>query len=257
IQQLGGRRWTTRVTGEGGFVAEKDRYHLYVSYGCPYAHRTLILLKLKGLEDLLSVSVVSPMMLENGWTFDETYPDATVDHLYGFQFLYQVYLKSDPKCTTRVSVPVLWDKKQHKLVSTESADIIRMLNSAFDGLCANTGISTQKNCIQRSMKRKILENQRYLAGESLSDADIRLWVTLIRFDAVYSIYLKCSKKRILDYPNLHGYLRDIYQHPGIAETTNFNHIKALYFRCGKTLNPSGIVPIGPDMRLDVPHGRTK
>ncbi|CAJ0916258.1 unnamed protein product, partial [Mesorhabditis belari] len=203
---------------------------------------------------------------------------------------------SDPKCTTRVSVPVLWDKKQHKLVSTESADIIRMLNSAFDGLGANTGDFYPKELHTKidevnewvndtvvtgvykagyaltqegydlavgklfdSLERleKILENQRYLAGESLSDADIRLWVTLIRFDAVYSIYLKCSKKRILDYPNLHGYLRDIYQHPGIAETTNFNHIKALYFRCGKTLNPSGIVPIGPDMRLDVPHGRNK
>ncbi|CAJ0958370.1 unnamed protein product, partial [Mesorhabditis belari] len=217
-------------TGEGGFVAEKDRYHLYVSYGCPYAHRTLILLKLKGLEDLLSVSVVSPMMLENGWTFDETYPDATVDHLYGFQFLYQVYLKSDPKCTTRVSVPVLWDKKQHKLVSTESADIIRMLNSAFDGLGANTG-----DFYPKELHTKIDE--------------VNEWVN----DTVVT----GSKKRILDYPNLHGYLRDIYQHPGIAETTNFNHIKALYFRCGKTLNPSGIVPIGPDMRLDVPHGRNK
>ncbi len=203
------RNWLTAdgapgPTGTGGFIAEKDRYHLYVSLACPWAHRTLIMRKLKGLEPFISVSVVNPLMLENGWTFDDSFPGATGDTLYQHEFLYQLYLHADPHYSGRVTVPVLWDKKNHTIVSNESAEIIRMFNTAFD---------------------------------------------------VYVTHFKCDKHRISDYLNLYGFLRDIYQMPGIAETVNFDHIRNHYFRSHKTINPTGIISIGPWQDLDEPHGR--
>ncbi|CAJ0964154.1 unnamed protein product, partial [Mesorhabditis belari] len=295
------RNWVTPdgspgPTGDGGFAAEKGRYHLYVSYACPWAHRTLIFRKLKGLEDHITVSIVSPLMFENGWPFDTSFPDATSDELFGSQYLYQVYQQADSKYTGRVTVPILWDKKQNKLVSNESSEIIRMLNSAFDGVGAKpgdyypkelqekvdevnswvydtvnngvykAGFATSQEAYDEAIEKlfesldrleKLLGEQRYLTGDKLTEADIRLWTTLIRFDPVYITHFKCDKKRILDYPNLHAYMREIYQLPGVEETVNFNHIRSHYFRSHKTINPTGVISIGPNMKLDVPHGRDK
>ncbi|CAJ0585256.1 unnamed protein product, partial [Mesorhabditis spiculigera] len=292
------RNWVTAdgaagSTGKDGFKAEKDRYHLFVSYACPWAHRTLIFRKLKALEDI-GVSVVSPLMLENGWPFDPNFPDATPDHLFGNKFLYEVYLKADPKYSGRVTVPVLWDKKLNTVVSNESSEIIRMFNSAFDGVGAKAGdyypeelrkeidetntwiydtinngvykagfATTQEAYSQavttlfESLDRveKILETNRYLLGNQLTEADLRLFTTLVRFDAVYITHFKCDKKRIIEYPNIHAFMREIYQMPGIAETVNLNHIRTHYYCSHKMINPTGIISIGPDLGLDIPHGR--
>ncbi|PIN65684.1 glutathione-dependent reductase [Klebsiella pneumoniae] len=292
------RNWLTAdgaagPSGEGGFAAEKDRYHLYVSLACPWAHRTLIMRKLKGLEPFLPVSVVNPLMLENGWTFDDSFPEATGDTLYQHDFLYQLYLHADPHYTGRVTVPVLWDKKQQTIVSNESAEIIRMFNTAFDGLGAGRGVlppalreqidelngwiydnvnngvykagfaTSQQaydeavDAVFTSLERleQILGQHRYLTGNQLTEADIRLWTTLVRFDPVYVTHFKCDKRRISDYLNLYGFLRDIYQMPGIAETVSFPHIRHHYYRSHKTINPTGIISIGPQQDLNEPHGR--
>ncbi|MGL6020320.1 MAG: glutathione S-transferase family protein [Gibbsiella quercinecans] len=293
------RNWVTAdgqpgEHGAGGFKAEKDRYHLYVSLACPWAHRTLLMRKLKGLEHLIPVSVVHPLMLENGWTFASDFPAATGDPLYHADFLYQIYLRADSQYSGRVTVPVLWDKQQQTIVSNESADIIRMFNSAFDALGARAGdyypsalrgeidelngwiysklnngvykagFATSQEAYDEAVNgvfealarlEQILNRQRYLTGAQLTEADLRLWTTLVRFDPVYVTHFKCDRRRISDYPNLYGFLRDIYQMPGIAETVNMAHIRNHYYRSHSTINPHGIISIGPAQNLDEPHGR--
>ncbi|WP_075182690.1 glutathione S-transferase family protein [Pantoea sp. 1.19] len=293
------RHWVTQdgragPTGEAGFKAEKDRYHLYVSLACPWAHRTLLMRKLKGLEDHIGISVVHPLMLENGWTFDDDFPAATGDVLYQNDFLYQLYLHADPHYSGRVTVPVLWDKERHTLVSNESADILRMLNSAFDAVGAKAGdyspaarlpaideindwvYHTVNNGVYQagfatcqaaydeavdalfvSLDRldTLLGQQRYLTGAQLTEADLRLWTTLVRFDPVYVSHFKCDRYRLSDYPNLSGFLRDLWQTPGLAETVNMSHIRHHYFRSHTHINPTGIIPIGPAIDWDRPHDR--
>ncbi len=292
------RNWVTAdgsagPSGKSGFKAEAGRYHLYVSYACPWAHRTLIFRKLKKLEDLISVSVVDYLMLENGWEFRKR-DGATGDDLFGADYLYQVYLKADPHYSGRVTVPVLWDKQQNTIVSNESAEIIRMMNSAFDELTGSdldlypaelreeidalnaivydrvnngvykAGFATAQEAYEEAvaalfetldMLDQRLETSRYLLGDTLTEADWRLFTTLLRFDPVYVGHFKCNIRRIADYPNLSGYLRDLYQQPGVAETCNLLHIKNHYYGSHKTINPTGIVPVGPALDLDAAHGR--
>ncbi|RPH28503.1 glutathione S-transferase family protein [Buttiauxella warmboldiae] len=293
------RNWLTAdgepgPTGKGGFAAEKNRYHLYVSLACPWAHRTLIVRALKGLEPFISVSVVNPLMLQDGWTFADDFPQATGDGLYQHEYLYQLYLQADPDYSGRVTVPVLWDKKTQTIVSNESAEIIRMLNSAFDAQGARAGdyyptalrsqidelnswiydtlnngvyqagFATSQQAYDEAVSKvftalarveQILGQHRYLTGNQLTEADIRLWTTLVRFDPVYVTHFKCDQHRISDYLNLSGFLRDIYQLPGIAETVDFAHIRHHYYRSHQTINPTGIVSVGPAQNLNEPHGR--
>lgn len=293
------RNWVTPdgepgTHGKGGFGAEKDRYHLYVSLACPWAHRTLVMRTLKGLEKIIPVSVVHPLMLENGWTFGTDFPAATGDELYHLNFAYEIYLRAQKDYTGRVTVPILWDKQQQTIVSNESADIIRMFNSAFDAQGARAGDyypPTQREAIDEvnawvypqinngvykagfatsqeaydeavngvfaalDKAETILEKQRYLTGNKLTEADLRLWTTLVRFDPVYVTHFKCDRHRISDYPNLYGFLRDIYQMPGIAETVDFAHIRNHYYRSHATINPYGIISTGPAQDLDAAHGR--
>ena len=297
------RNWITAdgspgPSGEGGFEAEAGRYHLYVSLACPWAHRTLIFRKLKKLEDLISLSVVDPLMLANGWEFKGEdrggENGGTADHLFGSRMLWEVYLRADPVYSGRVTVPVLWDKRKNTIVSNESAEIIRMFNSAFDRLTGSTedfcpqelrpeidalnariydavnngvykaGFATSQAAYEESVTALFamldeLENRlaskRYLTGDRLTEADWRLFTTLVRFDPVYVGHFKCNIRRIADYPNLYGYLRELYQVPGVAETVNMHHIKAHYYRSHTTINPTGIVPVGPALDLEAPHGR--
>ncbi|GKX64022.1 Glutathione S-transferase, C-terminal domain [Pragia fontium] len=293
------RNWITAdgqpgPSGDGGFKAEAGRYHLYVSLACPWAHRTLLMRKLKGLEQMISVSVVHPLMLEHGWTFATDFAEATGDTLFGFDYLYQVYLKAAPDYTGRVTVPVLWDKQKNTIVSNESSEIIRMLNNAFDSLGAKpedyypdalrseidslndwiyanvnngvykAGFATEQQAYSEEVQNvfqaldkleKILSHQRYLTGSQLTEADLRLWTTLVRFDPVYVTHFKCDYQRISDYPNLYGFLRDIYQMNGIAETVSFPHIRHHYYCSHKTINPTGIISIGPKQDLNAPHDR--
>ncbi|WP_267549963.1 glutathione S-transferase family protein [Rhizobium rhizogenes] len=292
------RNWITAdgaagPTGTGGFKAEAGRYHLYVSLACPWAHRTLIFRKLKKLEDLISVSIVDPLMLENGWEFKGK-DGGTIDPLFGAKALWEIYVKADPHYSGRVTVPVLWDKQTGTIVNNESAEIIRMFNSAFDGLTGSkddfypenlradidalntliydtvnngvykAGFATTQEAYEENARRifetldtleKRLSTKRYLFGEHLTEADWRLFTTLVRFDAVYVGHFKCNIRRIADYPNLSAYLRDLYQVAGVAETVNLMHIKHHYYRSHRTINPTGIVPIGPELDLDRPHGR--
>jgi putative glutathione S-transferase len=292
------RNWITPdgsagPSGKEGFKAEAGRYHLYVSLACPWAHRTLIFRKLKRLEDLISVSVVDPLMLEKGWEF-KVGDGATGDPLFGAKALSDIYVKADPHYSGRVTVPVLWDKKTNTIVSNESAEIIRMFNSAFDALTGSTadfypedirseiddlnalvydtvnngvykaGFATAQDAYAESVLKlfetlDMLEDRlgkgRYLFGDRLTEADWRLFTTLVRFDPVYVGHFKCNIRRIADYPNLSAYLRDLYQTPGIKETVNFRHIKDHYYRSHKTINPTGIVPVGPELDLDSSHGR--
>ncbi|RMP17355.1 Glutathione S-transferase domain-containing protein [Pseudomonas syringae pv. delphinii] len=266
-----------------------------MSLACPWAHRTLILRKLKGLEKLIDVSVVSWLMLENGWTFDQQ-KGSSGDALDDFRFFHQRYTADDPRYTGRVTVPVLWDKQQQRIVSNESAEIIRMFNSAFDELTGNTldfypsalqssidelneqiypkvnngvyraGFATSQGAYEEAFddvfaELDVLENllgeKRYLTGKHLTEADIRLFTTIVRFDAVYYSHFKCNLRRIADYPNLSNWLRELYQWPGIAETVDFEHIKGHYYASHRTINPTGIIPKGPARDLQAGHDRER
>jgi putative glutathione S-transferase len=299
-EQAQRRNWVTTdgkpgPTGVGGFAAEAGRYHLYVSLACPWAHRTLILRKLKGLESLIDVSVVSYLMLENGWTFDQSH-GSTGDKLDHFDFMRQRYTADTADYTGRVTVPVLWDKQQQRIVNNESAEIIRMFNGAFNALTGNdldfypaplrseidalneriypavnngvyrAGFATSQQAYEEAFDElfaeldrleQLLGANRYLTGEYLTEADIRLFTTLIRFDAVYYGHFKCNLRRIADYPNLSNWLREIYQWPGIAETVDFTHIKNHYYGSHTTINPTGIVPKGPEQDFAAPHDRER
>jgi len=279
--------------GTRGFKAEPGRYHLYVSYACPWAHRTLIFRKLKRLENVISVDVVHHFMGPDGWTFLAE-DGATGDSLYGSRLLREIYLKADPRYTGRVSVPVMWDKQQETIVSNESADIIRMLNSAFDEWgdgsldfyppARRTEIDrlnaviypTVNNGVYRAgfattqpaydeafgelfqtldRLESVLAERRFLTGDHTTEADWRLFTTLVRFDPVYVGHFKCNLRRIADYPNLSNYLRDLYQTPGVAETVNLRHIKAHYYGSLRRINPTGIIPAGPDLDYSAAHDR--
>ena len=297
-EDAGFRNWVTvegsaGPSGMSGFKAEPNRYHLYVSFACPWAHRTTIYRKLKGLEDMISLSVVSPYMGENGWTF-EKYPGVIADPINHADKLYEVYIAAKPDYTGRVTVPILWDKKTNRIVSNESSEIIRMFNSAFDEVGAlpgnflpadkqaeideintfvyhainngvyKTGFATTQDAYEEALFELFaaldnmearLQDKRYLTGDTITEADWRLFSTLMRFDAVYVGHFKCNIRRIVDYPNLWGYLRDLYQVPGIADTVNMDHIKTHYYGSHATINPTGIIPVGPALDFDLPHQR--
>ena len=284
-------RFRKQITADGssGYPAEAGRYHLYVSLACPWAHRTLIFRKLKGLEDAISVSVVEPVMSAEGWAFSSEHPD----HVNGCSHLHQLYVRSESRYSGRVSVPILWDKRTAAIVNNESADIIRMLNSAFgtptidyypaalrseiDEVNAlvyenvNNGVYrcgfAGKQAAYEAAARRLfdaldvldqrLSRSRYLVGNTLTEADWRLFTTLVRFDAVYYGHFKCNVRRIEDYPSLSGYLRDLYQIDGIAETVNFDHIKRHYYMSHTHLNPGRIVPVGPALDFTRPHDRMR
>lgn len=282
-------------SGSGGFKAEAGRYHLYVSLACPWAHRALIMRALKGLEDMISVSVVNWLMREQGWTFADG-PGVIADDVNHVEALHQIYTLADPAYSGRVTVPVLWDKERRTIVNNESSEIIRMLNSAFDDIGARAGdyypqnlrgeidainarvYDTLNNGVykcgfattQAAYEEAIgplfatldwleqrLATRRFLLGDALTEADIRLFTTLVRFDAVYVGHFKCNIRRIADHAHLSGYLRDLYQWPGIAPTVNLKHIKRHYYESHRTINPTGIVPVGPVLDLDAPHGRAR
>jgi putative glutathione S-transferase len=297
-QESGFRNWVTAdsasgPTGEGGFKAEPGRYHLYVSLACPWAHRTLIFRALTGLEQAISLSVVHWLMGENGWTFDDG-PGVIPDPIGGARYLYEVYLRSNATYTGRVTVPVLWDKERNVIVSNESSEIIRMMNSAFDDAggapgdfypkelraqidAANAriyatvnngvyraGFATTQDAYEEAVQplfetfdwlEKQLANSRYLCGKRLTEADWRLFTTLVRFDAVYVGHFKCNLRRLVDYPNLWNYTRELYQRLGIAATVNFAHIKRHYYQSHPSINPTRIVPIGPEVDFLSPHDR--
>ena len=294
------RNWITAdgsagLTGEGGFPAELGRYHLYVSHACPWAHRALIFRALKGLNDHITVSVVHPDMLSDGWTFETDEHGATGDTLYGLPFVRDIYIKADSTISGRVTVPILWDKQRDTIVSNESSEIIRMFNSAFDALTANTDdywleemreriekvnariYDTINNGVYKSgfattqaaydaavgplfdslewVEQRLSKN-RYLMGDTLTEADWRLFTTLVRFDPVYHLHFKCNRKRIVDYPNLWAYTRELYQVPGVAETVNFEHIVRHYHYSHETINPNRIIPTNPVLNFMDPHGRS-
>jgi len=282
-------------TGEGGFAAEPGRYHLHVSLACPWAHRTLILRARKGLNDQIGLSVVHWLMKDDGWTFDAapgTIPD-TVTHAHA---LHEVYTAAAPTYSGRVTVPVLWDRERRTIVSNESADIIRMFNSAFDGVGAadgdyypqalrdeidavnervyetvnngvyRSGFATSQEAYEEAVTALFesldwiearLAAHRFLVGDRMTEADIRLFTTLVRFDPVYHGHFKCNVRRLVDYPNLWNYTRDLYQRPGFRETVDLTHIKNHYYESHASVNPSGIVPVGPQIDFDAPHDRDR
>ena len=294
------RSWITAdgapgPSGEGGFRAQVDRYHLYVSLACPWAHRTLIFRMLKGLEDMISVSVVHWYMAENGWSFQPC-EGAIPDSVNGADYLYQVYTAAMSDYSGRVTVPVLWDKKTKTIVSNESSEIIRMLNSAFDEIGAKPGdfypeplraeIDALNERIYDSVNNGVykagfattqeayeeavvplfdtldwleehLSRQRYLVGNTITETDWRLFTTLVRFDPVYVGHFKCNIRRIADYPNLSGYVCDLYQQPGVAATVDMQHIKNHYYASHETVNPSRVIPVGPQIDYTSPHDRAK
>jgi glutathionyl-hydroquinone reductase len=297
------RNWVTPdgapgPSGTGGFAAEPGRYHLYVSLACPWAHRTLIFRTLKRLEDVVSVAVPDPFMGDSGWAFAA--PDgsltggSTQDDLNGARYLYEIYLKNDPSYTGRVTVPVLWDKRQSMIVNNESSEIIRMLNSAFDKwgdatldlypaelrvtidqvnalVYPNVNNGVYRCGFARSQAayneafdvlfaaldelEARLSCRRYLAGTRVTEADWRLFTTLVRFDSVYYGHFKCNRQRLVDFPNLWGYTRELYQWPGVAETVNLAQIKRHYYACHVSINPTRIVPKGPELDFAAPHDR--
>lgn len=284
------RSWITRdgsagPTGKGGFKAESGRYHLYISLACPWASRTLIMRALKGLEEHISISVVNPFMLENGWTFEQA-DGVIADSELHSNYLYQVYLAAQPDYSGRVTVPVLWDKKTKTIVSNESAEIMRMLNTAFNDITGNTddyypeelqadidamndyvypninngvykaGFATSQKVYEEEVKKlfaaldkleALLSANDFLVDNRFTEADIRLFTTLVRFDSVYYGHFKTNIRRLVDYPNLWNYTKRIYNMPGIADTVNFDHIKKHYYGSHKTINPTGIVPVGPEL----------
>jgi putative glutathione S-transferase len=294
------RNWVTAdgskgPSGEGGFAAAPGRYHLYVSLACPWAHRTLIFRKLKKLERIISLSIVDPLMGDEGWVFSN-FPGTIPDELNDKQRLYEIYLLANPRYTGRVTVPVLWDKEKKTIVNNESSEIIRMLNSAFDQFTDTredyyppalrgeidaindlvykqinngvyrTGFATTQEAYEEAFRdlfaaldevERRLSRQSYLAGDRLTEADWRLFTTLVRFDPVYVGHFKCNLRRIADYPNLSNYLRELYQVPGVAETVNFEHIKRHYYMSHPQINPTRIVPLGPEIKLDAPHDRAR
>lgn len=292
------RHWVTASgeagpSGDAGFKAESGRYHLYVSLACPWAHRTLIFRKLKGLQEHISVSVVSPDMLENGWTFD-THNGSSGDELFSARYLHEIYTRNDARYSGRVTVPVLWDKKLQRIVSNESAEIIRMLNTAFNDITGNTldfypsvlqseideinefvyhninngvykaGFATTQQAYEEAVEQlfdgldkveSILASKRYLIGSDITEADWRLFTTLIRFDSVYVGHFKCNVKTIEQYQNLSNYLRELYQVQGIADTVDFYHIKRHYYYSHGGINPTRVVPLGPDIDYFSSHHR--
>jgi putative glutathione S-transferase len=300
------RHWVTAdgsagLTGDGGFKAEAGRYHLYVSLACPWAHRTLIFRMLKGLEDIISLSIVEPLMLEQGWSFSQGESGKYRDDLYGAQYMHQIYTRQQADVTTRVTVPVLWDKQQECIVNNESADIIRMLNSAFNDLTGNTddyypealreeidsindliypainngvyraGFATSQQAYEGAynelfdaldLLEQRLSIQRYLLGDQLTEADWRLFTTLVRFDAVYYSHFKVNRQRIADFEHLSGYLRELYQYQVaadkfVASTVDIAYTKEHYYGSQLTVNPTGIVPVGPSLDLSRPHNRDR
>lgn len=299
-EQAQRRHWITAdgsagPSGDSGFAAEAGRYHLYVSLACPWAHRTLILRTLKGLDSVIDVSVVSWLMREHGWTFDPQF-GSSGDALDSFTFLHQRYTAEDPRYTGRVTVPLLWDKHRQRIVSNESAEIIRMFNSAFDDVTGSrldfnpeplrakidalndriyprvnngvyrAGFATTQEAYEEAFDEVFgeldwldqhLAEHRYLAGEYLTEADWRLFTTLIRFDPVYHGHFKCNLRRITDYPQLSNWLRELYQWPGVAETVEFTHIKGHYYASHATINPTGVIPKGPAQNLLAAHNRDR
>ena len=288
------RGWVT-ADGSSGYPAARGRYHLYVSWACPWAHRTIIMRKLKRLEDVVGMTVVDPIRDHRGWAFREG-PGHSTDPVNGFAFLSEAYKATDPAYRGRVTVPVLWDTVTKRIVSNSDDDIMRMFNDAFNGLTGDTqdfypadlrdeidrlnayvyenvndgvyraGFATTQAAYERAVRRLFaaldrldarLADRRYLFGDRPVETDWRLFVTLARFDAVYHGHFKCNIRRIADYPNLSGYLRDLYQFDGVAETVNFDHIKRHYYVTHTELNPTGIVPLGPDQDLRAPHGRER
>ncbi|KZY52223.1 glutathione S-transferase family protein [Pseudoalteromonas sp. CH_XMU1449-3] len=292
------RNWVTEdgsagQSGDAGFKAEKGRYHLYVSLACPWAHRTLIFRHLKGLEDYISVSVVSPDMLEHGWTFDKD-NHSTGDALFDSEFMHQIYTRNKADYSGRVTVPVLWDKKTQRIVSNESAEIIRMFNSAFNALTGNerdfypqslrseidevnefvyhninngvyrAGFATTQEAYTEAfddlfaaldkIEQRLTAN-RYLVGDTLTEADWRLFTTLIRFDSVYVGHFKCNLRTIESYPAISNYLRELYQIEGVSKTVDFYHIKRHYYFSHTMINPTQVVPKGPDIDYARPHNR--
>ena len=297
-EDAGFRNWviadgSAGPSGIGGFKAEANRYHLYVSLACPWAHRTTIYRKLKGLEDMISLSIVHPFMGDKGWTFAEG-AGVIADPIVKADYLYEVYIAAKPDYTGRVTVPILWDKETNTIVSNESSEIIRMFNSAFDEVGATAvnflptellaeideinkfvysavnngvykaGFATTEAAYKEAVITLFdaldtlearLVDQRYLLGDTITEADWRLFTTLVRFDAVYVGHFKCNIRRIVDYPNLWGYLRDLYQVPGIAETVSIEHIKAHYYTSHANINPTRIIPVGPLLDFNEPHDR--
>lgn len=294
------RNWVTEdgspgPTGEGGFAAARERYHLYVAMPCPWAHRTVIMRMLKGLEDVVSMSVLEPLYGPHGWRFG-TSPGTVPDSVNGASELAEIYLRADPRYTGRVSVPALWDKERRTIVNNESAEIIRMLNGAF-GRFTNVrtdyyppalreeidrvnalvyenvnngvyraGFATSQEAYEEAFRavfrvldelERRLSGQRYLVGSDITEADWRLFTTLVRFDAVYYSHFKCNLRRIIDYPNLSNYLRDLYQQAGVAATVNMDHIKRHYYGSQRHVNPTGIVPLGPQLDFLAPHDRNR
>ena len=284
-----------RADGSTRFAPAAGRYHLYVSLACPWAHRTLIFRKLKGLEQAISLSVVDPFMGAGGWEFGSS-EGSTPDAIHAARFLHEVYTKADPRYTGRVTVPVLWDREHGTIVNNESSEIIRMFNGEFDTLAEHPaldfypeplrpeideinaivysdvnngvyrcGFATSQEAYEDAFAQLFstldrleerLGRQRYLVGDRLTEADWRLFTTLVRFDAVYVGHFKCNLRRIADMPNLAGYLRELYQVPGVADTVDLTHIKRHYYESHGTINPTGVVPIGPELDLDAPHGRS-
>ncbi len=296
----GFRNWVTAdgapgPSGEGGFKAEAGRYHLYVSLACPWAHRTLIFRALKGLEDMVSVSVVHWFMGEDGWSFAPG-EGVVPDHVNHTAFLRQIYTLAAPEYSGRVTVPVLWDTHRNTIVSNESSEIIRMFNTAFDAIGATPGdlypiplradidalnariYDTVNNGVYKAgfattqqaydeavvplfetldWLEERLSTARYLTGDDITEADWRLFTTLVRFDAVYVGHFKCDLRRLVDYPNLSAYVRDLYQQPGVSDTVDLGHIRSHYYGSHRSLNPSGIVPIGPKQDFWAPHNRSQ
>jgi len=294
------RNWITAdgspgPSGKSGFKAESGRYHLYVSNACPWAHRTMIFRKLKGLEDHITVDKVHPDMLDKGWTF-EADADAQGDSLFGSELMHQIYTRAVPDYSGRVTVPVLWDKETNTIVSNESSEIIRMFNSAFDGITGNSGdywpedmrnaIEAINEPIYHNINNGVyksgfatsqaaydeavtalfdeldrvedrLSGHRYLMGDRITEADWRLFTTLLRFDCVYHLHFKCNRKRIIDYPNLWAYARELYQWPGVAESVNFDHITRHYHYSHDSINPHRIIPINPILDWNSDHGRDR